>query len=111
MDRVMIGAMDRRIAIQRATRAADAFNEPVETWSDHLSVWAAKKDISDRERLQAAEIGATITTRFTIRWSQAASGVTPKDRIQHDGRSYDIHGIKEIGRRRFLEITAAARAE
>lgn len=105
------GDMDRRIVIRRATRTADVFNEPVETWSDHLRVWAAKKDISDRERLQAAEIGATITTRFTVRWSEAASRVTPKDRIALDGRSYDIHGIKEVGRRRFLEITASARAE
>lgn len=105
------GKLDRRITIRRATVTADAMNEPVETWADLLCLWAAKRDVSDRERLQASEYGATITTRFTVRWSQAASGITPKDRISIDGSTYDILGIKELGRRAFLEITAAARAE
>lgn len=105
------GALDRRIVVLRATTSADAYNEPIEVWSDFLRLWAAKKDVSDRERLAAQEIGATITARFTVRWSINADGITPKDRISMDGRIYDIHGIKEIGRRRFLEITAAARAE
>lgn len=105
------GKLDRRITIRRATVAADAMNEPVETWADHLCIWAAKRDVSDRERLQAAEYGATITARFTIRWSASSSGIGPKDRISYGGREYDILGIKEIGRREHLEITAAARAE
>jgi SPP1 family predicted phage head-tail adaptor len=107
----VIGNLDRRITIQRATGAVDAFNEPVASWSSMMTVWAQKKDVSDRERFAAAETGAVITTRFTVRWSQQTADVSPKDRIVSDGRSYDIHGIKEIGRRRFLEITAAARAE
>lgn len=107
----MIGKLDRRITVRRIAATVDAYNEPVGVPADHMTIWAAKKDISDRERLSAAEIGATITTRFTIRWSCKAAEITPKDLVLCDGRTYDIHGIKEIGRRRYLEITAAARAE
>lgn len=106
-----IGKLDRRITIQRATTITDDFNEPVESWPDFTHVWASKTDVRDGEKWAAQEVGATITTRFVIRWSSKAGEITPKDRILSDARTYDIHGIKEIGRRRYLEITAAARAE
>jgi len=37
--------------------------------------------------------------------------VNPRDRIIYDSKTFDINGIKEIGRNEFLEITATARAE
>lgn len=106
------GALDRRISILRATTVQDpGTGEEVETWSTLATVWAAKKDVSDGERMKAAEVSAEISTRFTIRWSSAVSSVNPKDRVQHDGRTYDIFSVKELGRREGLEITGTARAD
>lgn len=105
------GALDRRVQFRRAALVDNGL-ERVETWADYGShVWAARKDVSDAERLRAHEVQAHITTRFTVRWSPFTAGVTPKDRLVEAGREYDISGIKEIGRREFLEITAAARAD
>lgn len=108
----MIGALDRRIQFRRATLTDDGFGL-VEAWSDHGEpVWAEKKDVSDGERWRAGEVQASITTRFTVRWSSFTADLTPKDRLVCEGVEHDITGIKEFGARRtYLEITAAARAD
>lgn len=106
------GRLDRLVQFQRATLSDDGFSQ-VENWADHgSSVWCDKKDISDSERWRANEVQAHITTRFVVRWSAFTADLTPADRITFEDATYDISGIKEVGpRRRWLEITAAARAD
>jgi len=105
------GELDRRITIQTAHTTPNELNEPVETWVKLTTVWAKKTDVSDRERISAAEVSAEITTRFLIRWSNRVSQVSPKDRILFDGKIYDIFSVKEVGRREGIEISAAAKAD
>jgi SPP1 family predicted phage head-tail adaptor len=105
------GPLDRRITLQRATRAQDATGQEVETWATLAEVWGSKRDVSDSERVAAAEVSAEITTRFQIRWDSSWSDLNPKDRVVYNGRTYDISSVKEIGRREGLEITAAARSD
>lgn len=103
--------LDRRITIERALVAYDDDNQPVVEWVELTTVWASKLDISDGEKVRAAQVGATLTTRFQIRWSSMVADVNPKDRIVSAGVTYDISGVKEIGRREGVEITAAAKAD
>jgi SPP1 family predicted phage head-tail adaptor len=105
------GALDRRIVLQRATFAPNDFNEPVATWSDLITVWAAVYQVTDVEQFRAQEIGAEVTTRFTIRYSSGVADLGPTDRVAFDGREYNITGVRELGRREWLEIRAVARAE
>lgn len=105
------GRLDRMLRFRRAALQAGAFGQ-AEVWSDHgLPVWAEKSDISDGERWRAGAVSAQVTTRFRVRWSVEMAGITPKDRLVCEGREYDIVGIKEIGRREGLELTAAARID
>ncbi|MFT6772466.1 MAG: SPP1 family predicted phage head-tail adaptor [Paracoccaceae bacterium] len=105
------GRLDRRVTLRRATAAPDAFNEPVQTWADLATVWAEARPISDRERIAAAQIAATVTHRFTIRWADGLADLSPRDRLIFEAREFDISAVKEIGRRDGLEITASARAD
>lgn len=105
------GQLDRRISILRATVAADGFNEQVETWGEIATVWAHAAPVMDAEKQRAGETLASKSYRFTIRYSSDVSDVDPRDRVTFDGRTYDLQGIKEVGRREFLELTAVARAE
>jgi SPP1 family predicted phage head-tail adaptor len=105
------GAMDRRIALQQATVTYDALNNPTETWATLATVWASKEDLSDSERVAAAEVGAAMTTRFRIRYSLKVSGINPKDRLTFDGNTYEVVNTKEIGRREGIEITATFRTD
>jgi SPP1 family predicted phage head-tail adaptor len=108
---VKLPRLDRKVRIERARRTADAFNEPVETWTLLAEVWAERRDMSDGERFSRDGTAAHLTTRFTIRWSPDVETLGARDRIHCEGRTYDIHGVKETVRRRFLEITAAARID
>jgi SPP1 family predicted phage head-tail adaptor len=100
-----------RVTIQRATITYNQFNEPVETWADLATVWAKRMDASAGESYRAQEVGAQITTRFTVLRTSVIANVNPKDRISYDGRTFNITAVREVKRNRWLEIDAVARAE
>lgn len=105
------GKLDRRVQFRRFTPTEDGFTT-VEVWANHgVPVWASKREASDRERMAAMEVSATITARFQVRYSAFTAGITPKDRLICEGREFNIVGIKELGRREGFEITANARAD
>lgn len=99
------------ITILRLEATVDVHNQPVEHWTPLCQVWASKVDVSDGERLSAAQVGASITSRFRTIWSDQIADLNPKDRLLCAGRSYDISGVKELGRRDGFEITASARTD
>jgi SPP1 family predicted phage head-tail adaptor len=105
------GRLDRRIVLKRRRTGENSLGEPLDEWSIVATVWANVVPVSDGERLRAGETLAAKLSRFTVRYSTATVALDPRDQIEHDGRIWDIHGIKEIGRREMLEITAAARAD
>lgn len=106
-----LGDLDRSVVLQRATVTHDAFNAEVVTWVDLARVSASKRDVSDGERVKAAEVGAVITTRFTIHHSAQVRDINAKDQLLFEGRPYDIQNVREIGRGERLEISAVARAD
>ena len=110
------GDLDRRITLQRATKASNEFNEPVDSWGDVATVWSKRRDFSDSQRIEflaAGPVGAFAVTRFTVRSTSVTRAVTPVDRLMHEGAVWQINGVKEVaeGRRRFLEITASRDAD
>lgn len=105
------GRLDRRLTLQRGTTTSDAAGTPVTTWTDLATVWASYMPVSDAEKVAAAEVSATISARFRIRYGSTWADLSPADRVVFEGRVFDLWGVKEIGRREGLELTAAARAE
>ncbi len=61
---------------------------------------------STREAIAAFGDADTTTTAFRIRYRD---DVTTSDRILFEGRAFDIKSIKEIGRRRGLDLFCEAR--
>jgi SPP1 family predicted phage head-tail adaptor len=109
---VTAGKRPYRLTIRRASFTQDpGSGENVETWADLGTVFASKQDVSDGEKVAAAEVSATITTRFVIAWSATVQSVNPKDQVVCDGRTYDLWGVKELGFHEALELTAAARSD
>lgn len=105
------GRLDRRMTIQRATVSPNALNESVETWHVLATVYVQRRDASAGESYKAQEVGAKISARFTIRYSPTVADVNPRDRLVHGGLVYDITGVREKDRRRWLEIDAVARPD
>lgn len=104
------GALDRRITITRET-VTNTGTGLVRDWSGYTTVWASRKDASDGEKAAAGTVQSTVVSRFIVRSSTLSRGIRPKDRLTTGGLTYEITGIKEIGRRDRLEITATARLD
>ena len=99
------GRLDRRVLIERKTVIQDETGQPIESWATWKVVWMGKRDIRAEERFSADQELATETTVFV---SHYIDGLRSDDRLAVEGKTYDILGLAEMGRRSGLEITAQA---
>lgn len=102
------GELDRTIELQSATTSPNSFGEPVETWTTYVTLAARVTPQRGNERFAAHQIIGRAVTTFRVRYR---AGVTIEHRIRYDSRDWDIHDVREVGRREGLEIDATARAE
>jgi SPP1 family predicted phage head-tail adaptor len=104
------GDLDRRITIERRFRVGSSAGNTVYEWRLLANVAARRLDVSDAERVAYGGIVSEAIRRFTIRAQGPQGKIIAADRIQYDGRTWGIMGVKETrdGRNRFLEITAKA---
>lgn len=108
------GVLDRRIVLQRAEMVAGGdYNEPQESWYNFATLWAKRADASAGEAYRAQEVGAQISTRFTVRYSILTASITPKDRIVFNSETFNVTATREpVGtRNQWIEIDAVARAD
>ncbi|KEP68414.1 phage head-tail adapter protein [Thioclava dalianensis] len=102
------GQLDRRVQFMEPVKVDDGFQETETFEAIGSPVWCSKTDVSDAERAVAGWLEATMVSRFVVRSSAFTRALTPKNRLVCDGVDFDITGIKEIGQREDLEITASA---
>ena len=100
-----IAAMDTIIYLQSFTTTADSYGGLTKTWATDAtekakldcSATGSGEDYEDHVNRSVSRIA------FTIRWK---STPTVKNRVLYADEAYDIRKIEEIGRRKFLKITA-----
>ena len=103
---------DRAIQFLRKAAGDDGFTSDAGAFQPFGDpIWAGRTDISDGEKYAAAQVSAHATARFVVPWSDLTAQITPKDQIACEGVTYDISGIKEVGRRARREITANAQVD
>lgn len=104
------GKLDRRVKILRLQAGPpNEFNEVVDTWQEVAEVWAQQRPDRGSERFAAAQVAGTSVMTFHIRYR---SDVTVMDRLEYEGRVYEIVAPpRELGRRVVTEIDAIARAD
>ncbi len=104
------GSLDRQIQLLRYTpTAADGFGSADETYVCFAVVWASVMDLRGTQFIAAQQTNSGITTKFKIRHR---TDLTARDRIEFNGRQYEIIGAPiEIGRNEGLEIMGKARDE
>jgi SPP1 family predicted phage head-tail adaptor len=99
------GKLDRSIIIERKAETVKPSGAVVSAWTIVATVRAEIVQQSASEFLTGygeAEAGSII---FRIRH---LAGITTADRVTYTGKVYDLKEIKEIGRRRGLELRAVA---
>ena len=107
-----IGSLKRRLTLIRWVRTGTTpGGTPIGDWEPVATVWAARTDISDSEKMAGYGPVSTLISRFVVRDTDTSRDFTVNDRLRHDGRDWDITGIKETrdGVGRFLEITTRVR--
>jgi SPP1 family predicted phage head-tail adaptor len=100
------GSLNRRVTFQRATVTFDSYGGEVETWATLASVYTHRRDASAGESYKAQEVGGQLSIRFTIRYSSLVADLNPRDRALYDGAVYNITGVRETQRNRWMEVDA-----
>ena len=99
------GRLDRLVTIERKTVVQDATGQPVETWATWRQAWMGKKDIRAEERFRSDQ---ELASEMTVWMSHWIDGLSTEDRLSVDGKTYDILGLAELGRKSGFEITTIA---
>lgn len=114
--RIGAGELDRRITIMRAETVDDGtatvLGEPIAIGSRR----AKKTDVSDGERVRAAEQSQQITSRFLVRADPLTRTIDGKDTLIYHGKhgeaAYQVTGTKDSSEREDgIEISAVARPD
>jgi SPP1 family predicted phage head-tail adaptor len=100
------GSLNRRVTFQRATVTFDSYGGEVETWGTLASVYTHRRDASAGESYRAQEVGGQLSIRFTIRYSSDVATLNQRDRALYNGGVYNITGVRETKRNRWIEVDA-----
>lgn len=84
------GDLRHRVTIQQLSALSDGMGGVRETWQDVATVWAAVEPMEGRERYEAQQIQAELTHRVRLRYRP---GITPKMRVVHKGRIFQIEAV------------------
>ncbi|MCI5095776.1 MAG: head-tail adaptor protein [Rhodobacteraceae bacterium] len=102
-----VGKLDRKIQILKHNGGKNPLGERIKDGFDPgVTYPASYSPVSDGERFRSGQVEAVSVARFVVRWSATSAAITGEDRLRFEGEDWEVSGIKEIGRRRWIEITA-----
>ena len=85
---IRAGQLNQRITIEQQATTRNAVSELVATWSTFCRAWAAKEQLSGRERFVGERLRTEVDTNWRIRFR---AGLLPKTmRVNHGGVIYDL---------------------
>lgn len=110
--RIAAGELDRRISFWRSSTIDDG-TATVEGPPEEIGKRSARKtDVSDGERVRAAEQGSEVTSRFLVRADSFTRTITAKDEVRYRGRVYEVIGVKDSPERDDgIEISTVSRTD
>lgn len=91
-----LGALRHRVTIEEPVRVSDEAGGAAITWSYVATVWAEIQPKTGREVFESDQLGGRVTHDVRMRYRD---GVTPKMRIFHSGRLFDIRFVANVGER------------
>lgn len=102
------GRRDTLIQVQSHTETKNKYGEVELGWILFKEVWANKRSQSSREIFQTEQLTNLNVLIFTTLFFEGANS---KMRIISEGKTYDIRGIQEIGRRKEIQFIAEENGE
>lgn len=100
---IRAGDLRERVTFQTRDAGQDAAGQPILTWSDAFTSWAAIEPLSGRDLIQAQIANAQVTHQVTVRYrSEFADPIqAAKMRIVYGSRIFAITScLNQLERRR-----------
>jgi SPP1 family predicted phage head-tail adaptor len=98
------GLLRHRLALETPVESADGAGGVVRSYNVVATLWAEVTPVSAARALEAERIGARITHRIGVRFSD---DITTKHRFRDGDRIFRIVSLRDRdGRKRFLTIEA-----
>jgi SPP1 family predicted phage head-tail adaptor len=92
-----------RISVYVPTKVKNSVGQVTETLNHYNDFYASKYDWQNREQYEGSQLIVSDIKIFTIYYDE---NISTEYVIDFDGKKYNIRGIKEVGYREGLEITA-----
>lgn len=99
------GRRDQLVTLSRYSATQDDYGEETQTWGPLGQEWAAVFYGRGDERRQAAMEQGQQAVTFQVLSNETTRAVNVRDRILHDGSTYDVVGIAPMDRAT-IEFTA-----
>ena len=101
------GDLGQRIVIERRTGATNDWGEPLpEGWETHATVWAHVQPLTGRDFIAAQAAMSEVKVKIIMRYRP---GITPADRVSHNGQVYGIEAVIDVhSSRRELHLMCKA---
>ncbi|WGD32010.1 phage head closure protein [Ancylobacter sp. WKF20] len=95
------GSLDRTIIVERSTETPDQYGAVTLTWAALATLRAQLVQSTTAEFMRSYGASTERVFAFRTRW---LDGITTQDRVTYDGAAFNIVELKELGRRKGLEI-------
>jgi head-tail adaptor len=99
------GKLDRTIVIERPLTTVDDNGTPSQAWTEIARVRAQRIQASTEEFMRTFGTNSQTIVVYRIRY---VDGLTLSDRVREGVEIFDVKEIKEIGRRKSLELRCTA---
>ena len=99
------GSLDKEITIERAITTLNTVGVPQTTWATLATMRAQLVQAGTDEFIRDYGASSETVIVFRTRW---LDDVTVADRVSYEGRKHDIKQVKELGRRKGLELRTVA---
>ena len=97
MARLPVGELRARLILEGPVETPDRAGGVARSWSMIATLWGDVTTLSAQQRLEAEQIGQTVTHRLTIRWR---TGLTTKQRLRRGTQIFLIRGVQDPDDRR-----------
>lgn len=92
MPRLTIGALQTRLVVEVPHEIPDGFGGVKRNWIAGESVWCDIATLSTQQRLEAEQLGQTLSHRVTLRWR---AYLTTQMRFRRLGQILAIRGVSD----------------
>jgi SPP1 family predicted phage head-tail adaptor len=102
---VTSGRLRDRIIVQRAVGGDDGYGNVINSWADHLTLWADVREALGKETVAAGRVEESRTATIRVRASTQSREITAADRLSVRGNIWNIRSISEVSNdRKLLEM-------